>query len=60
VRTLLLDLAENGTERAKRKAAQLLELIGSSEEHHEQAQMQADAQPQAQPSHLPFIASDTD
>jgi hypothetical protein len=55
-----LDLAENGTERAKRKAAQLLELIGSSEEHHEQAQMQADAQPQAQPSHLPFIASDTD
>lgn len=62
VRTLLLDLAENGTDRGKRKAAQLLELIGSSEEHHEQAQMQADAQPQPQPhpSHLPLIASDTE
>ncbi len=60
VMTPLLDLAESGTERAKRKAAQLLEIIGSSEGYHAQTQMQADAQPQAQLPHLPFVAIGTD
>ncbi|KAF3959604.1 hypothetical protein CMV_015600 [Castanea mollissima] len=60
VMTLLLDLAESGTERGKRKAVQLLEIVGSSEENRAQTQMQADAQPQAQVSHLPFVASGTD
>lgn len=60
VMTLLLDLAESGTERGKRKAVQLLEIVGSSEENRTQTQMQADAQPQAQVSHLLFVASGTD
>ncbi|KAM7464076.1 hypothetical protein LguiA_032197 [Lonicera macranthoides] len=37
----LLDLAENGSDRGKRKAAQLLELIGNITEQHEIAQAQA-------------------
>ncbi|KAK9290129.1 hypothetical protein L1049_008294 [Liquidambar formosana] len=42
----LLHLADNGTDRGKRKATQLLELMGRFVEQHEQSQMQADAQPQ--------------
>ena len=44
----LVDLAQNGTDRGKRKAAQLLERIGRFVEQQQQAQAQAEAQAQVQ------------
>ncbi|KAF8402886.1 hypothetical protein HHK36_010978 [Tetracentron sinense] len=43
----LLDLAENGTDRGKRKAAQLLELVSQFDEQQKQAQAQLEAQAQS-------------
>ncbi|KAJ4978365.1 hypothetical protein NE237_009145 [Protea cynaroides] len=44
----LLDLAQNGTDRGKRKAAQLLERMSRFVEQQKQAQAQAEAEAQAQ------------
>lgn len=44
----LVDLAQNGTDRGKRKAAQLLERMSRFVEQQQQAQAQAEAQAQAQ------------
>ncbi|KAA8516440.1 hypothetical protein F0562_016733 [Nyssa sinensis] len=58
----LLDLAENGSDRAKRKATQLLGLMSNSPEQCEQAQLEADAQSEAQTQslQLPVTASAVD
>uniref|UniRef100_A0A5B7AYL7 U-box domain-containing protein 12 n=1 Tax=Davidia involucrata TaxID=16924 RepID=A0A5B7AYL7_DAVIN len=58
----LSDLAENGSDRAKRKAAQLLELMSNSTEQCEQAQLEADAQSEAQTQslQLPVTAAAVD
>ncbi|PSR98271.1 U-box domain-containing protein [Actinidia chinensis var. chinensis] len=55
----LLDLAENGTDRGKRKAAQLLQLLGNPREPLEEAHVQTNGQTEAQilPLQLPVIAS---
>ncbi|KAI7983571.1 U-box domain-containing protein 13 [Camellia lanceoleosa] len=45
---LLVDLAQNGTDRGKRKAAQLLERISRFVEQQKQAQAEAEAEAQAQ------------
>ncbi|KAK9279642.1 hypothetical protein L1049_013321 [Liquidambar formosana] len=44
----LVDLAQNGTDRGKRKAAQLIERMSRFVEQQKQAQAQAEAQSQAQ------------
>lgn len=46
----LVELAQNGTDRGKRKAAQLLERMSRFVEQQKQAQAQAEAQSQAQQS----------
>ncbi|XP_009353694.2 U-box domain-containing protein 13 [Pyrus x bretschneideri] len=48
VMTLLLELAQNGTDRGKRKAAQLLERMNRFAEQQAQAQAQADDQSETQ------------
>ncbi|PON58943.1 Beta-catenin [Parasponia andersonii] len=49
----LVDLAQNGTDRGKRKAAQLLERMSRFVEQQKQAQAQAEAQAQIQQLQLP-------
>lgn len=53
VRGALVDLAQTGTDRGKRKAAQLLERITRFDEQQKQAQAQAEAQSQTQHSQPP-------
>ncbi|XP_011089810.1 U-box domain-containing protein 13 [Sesamum indicum] len=53
----LLDLAQHGTERGKRKAAQLLERMNRFVETQKQARAQADTQTQNQLSHPPSSAN---
>ncbi|KAL0460577.1 UNVERIFIED_CONTAM: U-box domain-containing protein 13 [Sesamum latifolium] len=53
----LLDLAQHGTERGKRKAAQLLERMNRFVETQKQARAQADTQTQDQLSHPPSSAN---
>ncbi|KAB1201504.1 U-box domain-containing protein 13 [Morella rubra] len=53
VRGALVDLAQTGTDRGKRKAAQLLERITRFDEQQKQAQAQSEAQSQTQHSQPP-------
>ncbi|KAK6926951.1 Armadillo [Dillenia turbinata] len=58
----LVDLAQNGTDRGKRKATQLLERLSRFLEQQKQAQAQAQSEAQAhtQPSELPSLANSVD
>ncbi|KAL5747847.1 hypothetical protein ACOSP7_024863 [Xanthoceras sorbifolium] len=56
----LLDLAQNGTDRGKRKAAQLLERMSRFIEQQKQAQMQTESQPQTQQSQPSSMANTID
>ncbi|PON85609.1 Neurochondrin [Trema orientale] len=56
----LVDLAQNGTDRGKRKAAQLLERMSRFVEQQKQAQAQAEAQAQIQQLQLPSAANAVD
>ncbi|KAM1276990.1 hypothetical protein ACFX13_030144 [Malus domestica] len=61
VMSLLLELAQNGTDRGKRKAAQLLERVNrfAEQQMQAQAQAQAEAQPETQ-SHPPTTTNAID
>ncbi|KAH9701214.1 U-box domain-containing protein 13 [Citrus sinensis] len=55
----LVDLAQNGTDRGKRKAAQLLERMSRFIEQQKQAQVQTESQSQIQEARLPSNAADS-
>ncbi|XP_022949488.1 LOW QUALITY PROTEIN: U-box domain-containing protein 13-like [Cucurbita moschata] len=56
VMSSLIDLAQNGTDRGKRKAAQLLERMNRLLEHTEETRVQA---PESQPQNQPSLSSTT-
>ncbi|KAK0606036.1 hypothetical protein LWI29_033408 [Acer saccharum] len=56
----LLDLAQNGTDRGKRKAALLLERMSRFIEQQQQAQVQTESQPQTQQSQPSSMANTVD
>lgn len=55
----LVDLAQNGTDRGKRKAAQLLDRMSRFIEQQKQAQVQTESQSQIQEAMLPSNAADS-
>ncbi|KAL9412914.1 hypothetical protein AB3S75_041552 [Citrus x aurantiifolia] len=55
----LVDLAQNGTDRGKRKAAQLLDRMSRFIEQQKQAQVQTESQSQIQEARLPSNAADS-
>lgn len=55
----LVDLAQNGTDRGKRKAAQLLERMSRYIEQQKQAQVHPESQSQVQQPRLPSNAADS-